>query len=185
MKTHAENTKAPVKPDAITIRTDLRSGDIGYIVYLHGRLYKEECDYGVGFEAYVAQGLAEFYKQYDPERDGVWICELEGRIVGFLALMHREQDMAQLRYFLLLPECRGIGLGKKLMELYMTHLRQVGYRSTYLWTTREQQTAIALYRRYGFELTEEVASDTFGKALYEQKYELRLTPGSGQQDHTS
>ena len=177
--------KIPVELDAITIRTDLRPGDIGYIVYLHGRLYKEECDYGVGFEAYVAQGLAEFYKQYDPERDRVWICELEGRMIGFLALMHRGQDVAQLRYFLLLPEYRGIGLGKKLMGLYMAHLKQVGYRSTYLWTTREQQTAIALYRRYGFELTEEVASDTFGKALYEQKYELRLTPGSGQKDHTT
>ena len=177
--------KIPVELDAITIRTDLRPGDIGYIVYLHGRLYKEECDYGVGFEAYVAQGLAEFYKQYDPERDRVWICELEGRMVGFLALMHRAQDTAQLRYFLLLPEYRGMGLGKKLMGLFMTQLRQVGYRSTYLWTTREQETAIALYRRYGFELTKEVASDTFGKPLYEQKYELRLAPGSSQQDHTS
>ena len=176
--------KIPVELDVITIRTDLRPGDIGYIVHLHGRLYKEECDYGVGFEAYVAQGLAEFYKQYDPERDRVWICELEERIVGFLALMHRAQDTAQLRYFLLLPEYRGIGLGKKLMGLYMMHLKQVGYQSAYLWTTCEQETAIALYRRYGFELTEEVASDTFGKALYEQKYELRLTPGSGQQDHT-
>lgn len=32
---------------AIVIRTDLRPGDIGYIIYLHGRLYKEECDYGI------------------------------------------------------------------------------------------------------------------------------------------
>ena len=170
--------KTSVEPDAITIRTDLRPGDIGYIVYLHGRLYKEECDYGVGFEAYVAQGLAEFYKQYDPQKDRVWICELEGRMVGFLALMHRGEDTAQLRYFLLLPEYRGIGLGKKLMGLYMAFLKQAGYRRTYLWTTREQETAIALYKRYGFELTEEVASDTFGKALYEQKYELGLASGS-------
>jgi len=106
-------------------------------------------------------------------------------MVGFLALMHRGQDTAQLRYFLLPPEYRGIGLGKKLMGLFMTQLKQVGYQNTYLWTTREQETAIALYRRYGFELTEEVASDTFGKPLYEQKYELRLTVGSSQQEHTS
>jgi N-acetylglutamate synthase-like GNAT family acetyltransferase len=167
----------PVEPDAITIRTDLRPGDIGSIVYLHSRIYKEECDYGVGFEAYVAQGLAEFYKQYDPEKDRVWICELDGRMVGCLALMHRGEDTAQLRYFLLLPEYRSIGLGKKLMGLYMAFLKQAGYRSAYLWTTREQETAIALYKRYGFELTEELASDTFGKALYEQKYELGLASG--------
>lgn len=158
--------------DQIVIRTELQSGDLGYIIHLHGRLYAEECGYGVGFEAYVAHGLAEFYKQYDPEKDRIWICEHGGRIIGFLALMHRGETVAQLRYFLLLPEYRGIGLGKRLMELYMAHLKQAGYQSTYLWTTREQQTAIALYQRFGFRLVEEVASATFGKPLYEQKYEL-------------
>jgi peptidyl-dipeptidase Dcp len=164
----------PASLSDIVIRTEIRPGDLGYIIYLHGRLYNQECGYGIGFEAYVAQGLAEFYKQYDAQRDGVWICEHEGRVVGFLALMHRNNEAAQLRYFLLLPEYRGFGLGRKLMELYMARLKQVGYRSTYLWTTREQATAIALYKRYGFGLTEEVASATFGKELYEQKYELNL-----------
>ena len=159
----------------ITIRTELRPGDIGYIIYLHGKLYGEEYAFGIAFEAYVAQGLYEFYKQYDPLRDRVWICEHRDRIVGFLLLMHREGDAAQLRYFILEPEYRGIGLGKKLMGLYMEHLRQVGYRSSYLWTTHEQSTAVLLYKRYGFELTEEKASDAFGKSLYEQKYELHDT----------
>lgn len=99
--------KTKVDLSAIAIRTDLRPGDIGYIVYLHGRLYKEECDYGIGLEAYVAEGLAEFYKQYDPKRDRVWICEFEGRIVGFLALMHRDKETAQLRYFLLCDQRGG------------------------------------------------------------------------------
>lgn len=159
---------------AVTIRTDLRPGDLGYVIHLHGRLYKEEQNFGIGFEAYVAQGLAEFYKQYDPEKDGVWICEQGEKMVGFLALMHRGDQTAQLRYFLLLPECRGLGLGKRLMEGFMSYLRDKGYRHCYLWTTSEQETAIALYKRYGFVLTEEKASATFGKQLYEQKYELSL-----------
>lgn len=46
--------------NSIVIRTDLLPGDLGYVAYLHGRLYKEECNYGIGFEAYVAKGLAEF-----------------------------------------------------------------------------------------------------------------------------
>jgi len=163
------------RPDAaVTIRTDLRPGDLGYVIHLHGRLYKEEQNFGIGFEAYVAQGLAEFYKQYDPEKDRVWICEQGDKMVGFLALMHRGDQTAQLRYFLLLPECRGLGLGKRLMESFMNYLREKGYRHCYLWTTSEQETAIALYKRYGFVRTEEKASSTFGKQLYEQKYELSL-----------
>jgi len=159
----------------ITIRTELRPGDIGYIVYLHGKLYGEENAYGIAFEAYVAKGLCEFYAQYDLVKDRVWICEHRGRIVGFLLLMHREGDVAQLRYFILEPAYRGIGLGKRLMDLYMEHLRVAGYRSSYLWTTNEQETAAALYRRYGFELTEEKASEAFGKPLNELKFELHDT----------
>jgi len=159
---------------AVTVRTDLRPGDLGYVIHLHGRLYKEEQNFGVGFEAYVAQGLAELYRQYDPEKDRVWVCEQGNAIVGFLALMHRDEQTAQLRYFLLQPECRGVGLGKRLMEDFMGYLREKGYRHCYLWTTSEQQTAIALYKRYGFVFVDEKRSSTFGKQLVEQKYELNL-----------
>jgi len=168
---NAESAAVPAIP-AISVRTELRPGDLGYVIHLHGRLYKEEQDFGIGFEAYVAQGLAELYKQYDPEKDRVWICEQGDKMVGFLALMHRDNQTAQLRYFLLLPECRGMGLGKQLMESFMSYLREKGFRHCYLWTTSEQETAIALYKRHGFVLVEEKKSSSFGKELIEQKFEL-------------
>jgi peptidyl-dipeptidase Dcp len=159
--------------DAISIRSDLRAGDIGYIVYMHGRLYRQDYNYGTGFEAYVAQGLVEFYRQYDPQKDRIWICEHRGQIVGSLVLMNRA-PAAQLRYFLLQPEFRGIGLGKKLMQLFMDFMYSCGYTSSYLWTTDELLSAAALYKKFGYELTEERVSTEFGKRVVEQKYELRL-----------
>ena len=155
----------------IKIRTDLRSGDIGYITYLHGALYKQEYGYGIAFESYVAAGLNEFYKNYDPKRNRVWVCEHDGRIIGFMLLMDRG-EAAQLRYFLICPEYRGLGLGKRLMELYMEFLQECGYKSSYLWTTHEQETAATLYTRFGFKLVEEKQSTAFGKPLMERKYEL-------------
>jgi ribosomal protein S18 acetylase RimI-like enzyme len=160
--------------DAIRIRTALQPGDMGTITHLHGTLYQKEYGYGLSFEAYVAQGFYEFYKNYDAERDAVWVCEHRNRVVGFLLLMHRENNAAQLRYFFLLPEYRGIGLGKKLMELFMKQLKKQKYRSAYLWTTNEQKEAAALYRKYGFVLKEEKPSSAFGKKLTEQKYVLVL-----------
>jgi ribosomal protein S18 acetylase RimI-like enzyme len=156
----------------IIIRTTLQPGDIGYITYLHGHLYKKEYDYGIQFESYVAQGLCEFYHQYDAQKDCVWIAEHNDRIVGFLLLMHRDKA-AQLRYFIIEPEYRGIGLGKKLMDLYMEFLQQHGYTESYLWTTSELPAAAALYRRYGFVVTEEFPSSSFGKAVIEQRYDLK------------
>jgi ribosomal protein S18 acetylase RimI-like enzyme len=158
----------------ITIRTSLQPGDIGYIIYLHGAMYHKEYGYSIAFETYVAQGFYEFYQQYDPQKDCIWVCEHNSAIIGFLLLMHRPNNAAQLRYFILLPSYRGIGLGKKLMELFMSCLEERGYQSAYLWTTHEQVLAALLYKRFGFRLTEEKKSTAFGKPLKEQKYEWAL-----------
>jgi N-acetylglutamate synthase-like GNAT family acetyltransferase len=61
----------------------------------------------------------------------VWVCEHDGRMIGFLALVNRGKA-AQLRYFIIEPEYRSIGLGKKLMTLYMEFLKQCDYTSSYL-----------------------------------------------------
>lgn len=163
---------SPISLNDISIRTNLQPGDLGYIIHLHGALYKKEYNYGVQFEMYVAEGLCEFYKNYNEKYDRVWIAEHRGRIVGFMLLMHRA-DAAQLRYFLIEPAYRGIGLGKKLMALYMQFLHDCGYTASYLWTTSELPTAAALYRKYGFTLTEEKPSTGFGKPVVEQRYDWR------------
>ncbi len=164
--------------EEITIRTDLRPGDLGYVMYLHGSFYGNEYGYGIQFETYVALGLHEFHARYDPRRDRFWICEHRGRIIGSLLLMHRGEDLAQLRYFMVLPGYQGIGLGKRLMDLFMEFLRQGAYRSAYLWTVDELPVAAALYRRHGFRLTEEKPSTAFGKPLREQRYDLVLEPAT-------
>ena len=156
----------------ISVRTELKAGDLGYVIYRHAVLYNEENGYGIAFEAYVAAGLSEFYRLYDAEKDCVWVCEDADKIVGFLLLMHRDDAAAQLRYFYLEPEYRGIGLGGKLMELFMDFLKEKGYRRAYLWTTNEQTAAASLYQRYGFTLKEEKESDAFGKPLIEQRFDL-------------
>ncbi|MEQ1585396.1 MAG: GNAT family N-acetyltransferase [Cyclobacteriaceae bacterium] len=168
-----------MKPDItlkdITIRTEMRPGDLGYVIHRHGSLYSEEHNYGISFEAYIADGMHEFYKNYNPESDRVWICEHQGKIIGFLLLMHREQNAAQLRYFLLEPDYRGIGLGKKLMSLYIEFLLKCGYSSSYLWTTHELLAAASLYTRHGFKLTDQKSSTAFGKLLTEHRYDLVIS----------
>ena len=165
--------KSRIALDSITIRTKLQPGDIGYVTYMHGALYHREYGYGLEFESYVAKGLCEFYEKYNPERSRIWACEHADRMIGFMLLMDRG-TAAQLRYFLIEPEYRGIGLGAKLLDLYMDFLRRCGYRESYLWTTHELDTAAFLYKRLGFNLTEEKESTSFGKPLREQRYDLIL-----------
>jgi peptidyl-dipeptidase Dcp len=170
--------KQDLSLEDISIRTELRPGDLGCVTYMHGVIYCREYGFGIQFEPYVARGLCEFYEQYDPSRSRVWICEHQDRRIGSLFLLDRgtasHSSAAQLRYFLIEPEYRGIGLGSKLMGLYMDFLRACGYEASYLWTTHELAAAAALYRRAGFKLTEEKESTAFGKPLVEQRYDLVL-----------
>jgi ribosomal protein S18 acetylase RimI-like enzyme len=155
----------------VQIRTTLRPGDLGYITFLHGDLYHREYQYGIEFEMYVSAGLNEFYEHYDPATNRVWICEHGDKMVGFMLLMNRG-DQAQLRYFIILPEYRGLGLGTKLMDLFMEFMNACRYKSAYLWTTNELSAAAHLYRKYGFQITEEKKSTGFGKVLIENRYDL-------------
>ncbi len=163
-----------VRLQDVSIRTWLNPGDIGFVIYLHGKLYSKEYGYGPTFESYVAKGFHEFIANYNPGRDGVWVCEHNEIIVGFLLLMDRGNDTAQLRFFILEPGYRGIGLGKKLMNEFINRLREKRYKHAYLWTTHEQEAAAYLYMKAGFTLTEQKNSTSFGKPLIEQRYDLYI-----------
>ena len=167
-----ENSGVP-QIENIKVRKALKPGDLGRIAAIHGELYAHEYGYGLNFEAYVLKGLGEFAQEYDASKDQVWICEHDDQIAGCLFAQHRETAI-QLRYFILLPIFRGIGLGKKLMSEFIAFINSNNYECAYLWTTDEQQSAAFLYEKYGFVLTEEKRSDAFDKVLTERKYELTL-----------
>jgi len=165
--------KNPILQD-LSIRTNLKPGDIGMITHLHGSLYHKEFGFGISFESYVAGAFAEFYKNYDPHRDRIWICEHEGEIIGSILLMSREPQEAQLRFFLINPKYRKIGLGKHLISQCISFAKECSYRKIFLWTTDQLPASKHLYFTFGFELIEEKYSESFGVPLKEQYYELIL-----------
>ncbi|MFD2582902.1 GNAT family N-acetyltransferase [Pedobacter vanadiisoli] len=164
--------------DEINIRTELKPGDLSYVIYKQTLLYQQEHSLRIEFESYAFAGMHEFCESYDPEKDRVWVCEHKKKIIGFILLMHRENNASQLRFFYIDVEYRGIGLGKKLMQLYMDFFKEKGYQSSYLWTFQGLDTAISLYTRHGFKLTEEKLSKALGKLVNEQRYDLSIDEGS-------
>lgn len=145
---------------------------------MHGELYAREYGYGVSFEAYCAEGIADLAHRFDFKRDRIWLCEDARELVGSLFLTHRDDATAQLRFFLVAPSHRGQGLGKRLMREYMDALDELGYARSYLWTTNDLSAAASLYTRHGFVLAEEKPSTRFGKPLVEQRYDwVARNPG--------
>ena len=155
-----------------SIRNTLIPGDLGQVASLHGKIYFEEHGFGIGFETYVMESLLEFYRQYDPELDKVWVVESKGKMVGFLLLMHRPENQAQLRYFILEKEFRGTGLGRILMKEWMDFYREKEYSGAYLYTTSGLDPAVHLYESFGFRKVSEKFSVEFGVPLKEILYRL-------------
>lgn len=133
---------------------------------MHGKLY----EFGLPFEIYVAETLASFYKTFDPFYERMWIAEHDDRIIGTLALKNTN-DEAQLRYFLIDPAYRGIGLGTKLMDLFMQFMVDKGYSTSFLFTEEQLKTAAHLYQKYGYHY---VSSSQTEFGLVELRYELKL-----------
>ncbi len=156
------------------IRYSIEPGDIGYLTSLHGTLYSEEYGYDQTFEAYVAGGLAGFVQSFDPNEDRIWLAEVDGEIIGSIAIVGHSEEDAQLRWFLVHPDHRGLGLGKELMEEALKFCRDCRYRRVFLWTTSELLESSHLYKRFGFRKVEEKTHRIWGKKITEERYDLQL-----------
>ncbi|WP_433706957.1 bifunctional helix-turn-helix transcriptional regulator/GNAT family N-acetyltransferase [Paenibacillus illinoisensis] len=163
----------PAKP-RIQFRTELKPGDAGALIQLHGWIYAEECGYNHIFEAYVCKTFYELLQTYSPDKDRFWLAEADNEIVGSIAVIGHSDERAQIRWFILHPDYRGMGIGKKLIQDAITYCREKGYRSVFLETTEDQETAIAMYTRQGFVKIKEQENDAWGVRHIEQTYELEL-----------
>jgi GNAT superfamily N-acetyltransferase len=158
----------------MNLRTYFKPGDIGYITYLHGTLYAAEYGLDHTFEGYVAAGLGQFANTYNSDHDYFAVAELDGTIVGSVAIVGQPDRTAQLRWFLVHPDARGHGLGTGLLREAVDFCRQRNYKSVFLWTISELKTAARLYRDAGFQLTEQNTHEIWGAVRTEEKYEFGL-----------
>jgi GNAT superfamily N-acetyltransferase len=157
----------------VKVRHDLKPGDIGYLTYLHGVLYAEECGWDYTFEAYVAGPLAEFAKSRKG-RERIWVVEKDGIVAGSVAIVEASKEKAQLRWFLLHPDLRGQGVGRLLIEEAIRFCKENDYSLLFLWTVSALTAAAKLYRSAGFRLAEENTRELWGATVTEQRYDLDL-----------
>ncbi|EJR24483.1 bifunctional helix-turn-helix transcriptional regulator/GNAT family N-acetyltransferase [Bacillus cereus] len=157
----------------VSIRS-FRPGDVGYVAHLHGQLYDETYNFGQMFEYYVMKGLTEF--MVDSKGGDLWIAEVDGKISGSIAITKSSNTVAQLRWFVLDENYQGMGIGKKLMETAINFCKEQGYQHIFLWTVSILGAARHLYKKYGFELTEEKPNEEWtGNTLIEERWDLFLS----------
>ena len=159
--------------ETLVIRSH-KPGDIGLIAYKHAAFYSERYGFDVTFDAYVASALSEFVLNYDPEKEHLWVVEEGSTPVAFIAIVNVDDEVAQLRWFLVEPHLRGNGLGKKLLNEAVGFCRRRNYKRVILWTVANLQVARKLYSRFGFEVSDSKTHEIWGQNLTEEMWELQL-----------
>ncbi len=155
------------------IRTEIRPGDIGSIIKLHGEYYSRANGFDATFEPYVAVPLSEFVIRHK-ENERIWIVEKGGEVRGSIAIVDAGNASAQLRWYIVSEELQGRGIGKRLIDAAIRFSKEQKYGKIILWTVDEQKAAIDIYRKNGFTLIEEKRHFLWGKELNEQCYQLEL-----------
>jgi ribosomal protein S18 acetylase RimI-like enzyme len=155
-------------PTDVTLATGYRPGAIGAIAALHGRHYAASHGFDQVFEAKVARELGEFVCRYDPAHDRLWLALRGDEVLGSIVIDGGERPgVAHLRWFILAPGARGLGLGKRLMAEAMAFCRAGRFESASLWTLADLDAAIHLYDAEGWEVAERIRGTQWGKAVDE------------------
>ena len=78
------------------------------------------------------------------------IEDKSGRLLGSYGLFPLNDNACELRKMYFLPEIRGSGLGREVLERAVNHARRLGFKMIVLETISVLKRAINLYKRFGF-----------------------------------
>ena len=113
--------------------------------------------------AYSDAATQSMYAAYQKPRAAYFVVENEGKIyggAGIAALDNFDGNICELQKMYFLPEARGKGYGKQLMERCLQAARNFKYEQVYLETMDNMYDAQGLYKRVGFELLTQPLGNT-------------------------
>ena len=103
---------------------------------------------------YFDAATDHLYEVFQQERSFYFVAELDGKIAGGGGIYPTEglpADTCELVKMYLLPEARGIGLGRRLLERCMDVAKSSGYSKMYLESMPELKQALSMYEKAGFK----------------------------------
>jgi putative acetyltransferase len=109
----------------------------------------------------ATDALFELFDQ--TPRSIYFIAEKDGEIVGGGGIFPSQglaDDTCELVKMYLLPQVRGIGLGKRIIQQCIQFAKESGYKNIYLETMPELKQALKTYEKFGFEYINQPMGNT-------------------------
>ncbi len=86
------------------------------------------------------------------EPTGIFIAEVDNKVVGYISTWHDpEASIGYIPNMAFVPECRGQGMGRKLLEYALDHFRKLGLALAKIETLEKNAIGNHLYTSLGFQ----------------------------------
>ncbi len=159
----------------VEIRSGGSAEDVNDVVRINGAVFEPEYGLDPSFASDMAMRLAELRRSGWPgDGEGLWMAELDDQVVGAITLRDLGGGLARLGHLALVPEARGSGAGRRLVETVLAAARAAGYDRIELVTFSDLAGARELYRRAGFRRTSSEHVIRWGRELDWERWELAL-----------
>jgi len=113
--------------------------------------------------AYEDVALDCMTKTYSKATSTYFVIDDSGKIIGGAGVAQLDNykgKVCELQKMYFLPEARGKGLGRKMMDICLQKAKQLGFEQCYLETLPYMEDARKLYSKVGFEPLCEPMGDT-------------------------
>ena len=146
---------------ALTVRGIQRKDDPG----IAGVIRDVMTEYGAVGEGYSINDaeVGAMYRAYRGDRSAFFVIVRGDEVLGGAGvgpLAKGPRDTCELRKMYLMPELRGLGLGRTLLEACIEAANRIGYKKCYLETLEHMGQARQLYEASGFKRLKSPMGDT-------------------------
>lgn len=114
----------------------LIAGDPAFREYLELQRYNQELDH---LEA-----------KYGPPEGRLYLADCDGELAGCVGLRRLDRENCEMKRLYVRPAFRGKRIGRLLVEKILSDAREIGYAHMLLDTLPFLESAIRMYRSYGF-----------------------------------
>ena len=113
-------------------------------------------EYPFDKSVYENSDLVDIGQVYEGRRDGFYVLEAEGKIVGTVGVKEDSEDTALIRRLFVDPTCRRKGYGELLLGKAILHCRQLKFKHIVSRTTGRMAQAINLLKKIHFQEAEKI-----------------------------
>ena len=103
---------------------------------------------------YFDSATDTLFELFTKEHSIYYVAEIDGQIVGGGGIFPTDglpADTCELVKMYLLPEARGRGLGRLIIDQCLKHAKESGFRNLYIESMPELKMALKVYEKFGFE----------------------------------